>query len=53
MAPILFEKFWAFEKMWEPQSNIEEKDNSGILKDDFCSRTDPTILTSITPVLLN
>ena len=38
--------------MKEPQSNLEEKVNPSILKDDFSSRTGPSIFTSITPVLL-
>ena len=37
----------------EPQSNFEEKVNPSILKDDFSSRTDPFIFTSIPPVLLD
>ena len=37
----------------EPQSNLEENVNPKILKDDFSSRTDPSIFTSITPVLLD
>ena len=39
--------------MYEPQSNLEEKVNSSILKDDFSSTVDPSILTSIAPVLLD
>ena len=39
----------------EPWSNLEEKVNSSILKlkDDFSSRTSPSIFTSIAPVLLD
>ena len=35
----------------EPQSNSEEKGNPSILKNDFSSRTDPSIFTSKAPVL--
>ena len=42
----------AIETMYEPQSNLEEKVNPSILKDDFSSRADPSIFTSIAPVLL-
>ena len=35
------------------QSNLEEKVNPGILKDDFSSRTDPSIFTSMEPLLLD
>ena len=34
------------------QSNLEKKVNPSILKDDFSSRTDLSIFTSIAPVLL-
>ena len=34
-------------------SNLEEKDNLSILKDDFSSRTDPSIFTSRAPELLH
>ena len=37
----------------ECQLILEEKINSSILKDDFSSRTDPFIFTSIEPVLLD
>ena len=37
----------------EPQSNLEEKVKPSILKDDFSSRTDPFIFTSIEPLLLD
>ena len=39
--------------MWEPQSNLEEKVNPSNLKDYFSSRTEPSIFTSIEPVLLD
>ena len=39
--------------MSEPQSILKEKDNPGILKDDFCQRADSSILTSIALVLLD
>ena len=52
-APIFLEAVLAIEIMKEPQSNLEEKVNPIILKDDFSSRTDPSIFTSITPVLLD
>ena len=35
------------------QSNLEEKVNPSILKDDFSSRTDPFIFTSMILVLLD
>ena len=34
-------------------SNLEEKVNASILKDDFSSRTDPSIFTSIAQVFLD
>ena len=37
----------------EPQPNLEEKVNPSILKDQFSSRTDPCIFTSVEPVLLD
>ena len=41
--------------MSEPQSNLEEKLNPSILKDEFSFRTDPnrSIFTSIEPLLLD
>ena len=39
--------------MLEANSNLEEKDKPSILKDDFSSRTDPSIFTSIAPMLLD
>ena len=41
------------EIMQEPQFNLKGKVNPSILKDDFSSRTDPSILTSIAPVSLH
>ena len=35
----------------ELQSNLEEKDNPSIFEDDFSSRKDPSIFTSIAPAL--
>ena len=35
------------------QSKYEEKVNSSILKDDFSSRADPSIFTSIVTVILD
>ena len=43
---------FAIEIMQEPQSNLD-KVSPSILKDDFSSRKDSPILTSIAPVLLN
>ena len=51
-APILLQAVLAIEIIKEPQSNLEEKVNPSILKDDFSSRIDPCIFTSIAPVLL-
>ena len=52
-APIFLGVVLAIEIMSDPQSNLDEKDNPSILKDDFYSRTDPSIFTSIIPVLLD
>ena len=52
-APIFLEGILTMEIMKEPQSNLEEKVNPSIIKDDFSSRTGPSIFTSITPVLLD
>ena len=52
-TPIFVETAAAIEIMLEPQSNLEEKDNPNILKDDFSTRNDPSIFTSIAPVLLD
>ena len=46
-APIFLEAVLAIEIMQEPQSNLEKKLDSSILKDD-----DPSILRSIAPELL-
>ena len=35
-----------------PQSSLEEKVNPSTLKDEFSSRADPSIFTSVAPVLL-
>ena len=40
-APIFLEEVLATEIMYEPQSNLEEKVNLSILKDNFSSRTGP------------
>ena len=52
-APIFLQTVLALEIMLEPQSNLEEKVDPSILKDDFSSRTKPSIFTSITPKLLD
>ena len=39
--------------MQEPQSNLEEKASPSILKDDYSSRLDPSIFTSVAPALLD
>ena len=53
MALIFLEAVLAIKVMQEPQSNLEEKFNPSILKDDISSRTDPSIIKSIAPVLLD
>ena len=50
-SPVFLEAVLAIETMQEPQSDLEEKVNPSVLKDDFFSRTDQPILTSIAPVL--
>ena len=45
--------FLSIEIMQEPQSISEEKVNPNILKHNFSSRTNLSIFTSITPVLLH
>ena len=50
-APIFLEAVLTIKIMQEPQSNLEEKINPGILKNDFSTRTDQSIFTSIEPVL--
>ena len=52
-APIFLEAVLAIKIMYEPQSNLEERVNPSILKDDFSSKTDPSIFTSVAPVLLD
>ena len=52
-APYFFKAVLAIELMQEPQSNLEENYSSGILKNDFSSRANPTIFKSITPQLLD
>ena len=44
-APIFLEAVLAIEIMQEPQSNLGERGNPSILKDDVSSATDPSILT--------
>ena len=50
---IFLEAVLAIETMYEPQPNLEEKVNPSILKDDFSSRTDQSIFTSVAAVLLD
>ena len=45
-AWIFLEEVLAIEIMKEPQSNLEGKDNASILKDNFSSKTVPSIFTS-------
>ena len=52
-APIFFKAVLAIDMMYDSKSNLEEKVNPSILKDDFSSRTDPSLFTSIAPVLLD
>ena len=52
-APIFLEAVLAIKVMNELQSNLEESVNPRILKDDIFSRTDPSILTLIEPVVLD
>ena len=42
----------SFRDMQEPQSYLEEKGNSVIIKDDFSSEPDSCIFTSVAPVSL-
>ena len=53
MALIFLEAVLAIKVMQEPQSNLEEKFNPSILKDYISSRTDPSIIKSVAPVLLD
>ena len=52
-APLFLEAALAILIMQEPQSNLEETVNPSILKDDSFSRRDPSIFTSIEPLLLD
>ena len=53
-APIFLKAVLAIEIMWELKLNLEEKGNSGILKDDFCWRTEPAShFNIIAPVILD
>ena len=47
---IFLEAVLVIETIWGSQSNLEEKDNSSILKFDFASSRDPIIFSSIGPV---
>ena len=49
--PFFLDTVLAMEIMSEPQSNLGKKVNPSILKDDFSSKTDPSIFISIAPVL--
>ena len=54
-APIFLEKLLATEIIYELQSNLEEKVNPSILKDDFLLKTRPTYFhinsTSVTKLV--
>ena len=50
---IFLQEVLAIEIMQEPPSNLEEKVNPSLIKDDFSLRKDPLIFTSIVSVLLN
>ena len=52
-SPIFLERFLAIEIMQEPQSHLEERDSPSILKDDFSSRTNQSIFTTMAPMLLD
>ena len=54
-APIFLEVVLAIETMQEPRSKLEEKVCPQHLNhpDDFLSRTDPSIFTSVPPVFLD
>ena len=52
-ALIFLEANLTIEIMYEPQSNLEEKVNPSILKDDLSSSKDPSIFTSMAPMLLD
>ena len=47
-APIYLRQF-----VYDSQSNLKEKVNHSITKDDFYSRTDPSIFILIAPVSLD
>ena len=53
MAPLFLQAVLAIKIMQEPQSNLEEKVHTSILKDDFSSRIEPSIFTLIALVLLD
>ena len=50
-ASNFLEAVLAIQIMSEPESNLQKKVNPRILKGDFPPRTDPSIFTSIAPVL--
>ena len=52
-VPIFLKAVLVIEIMQESQSSLEEKVNPSILKYEFSSRTDPSILTSMAQVLLD
>ena len=53
-APIFSEAVLAILIMWEPKLTFKEKDNSGVIKDDFCWRVDPAShFNIIAPVILD
>ena len=52
-APIFLEEVLAIQIMQEPPSNLEEKVNPSTLKEDYSSRTDPSIFKSIELYLLD
>ena len=52
-TPIFLEPVLPIEILQEPQYNLEDKVKPSILKDDFSSKTDPFIFTSIAPVLFD
>ena len=51
-APVSLEAVLTTEIMQKPLSNLEKKDNPRALKDDFSSRADLPIFTSVALVLL-
>ena len=52
-TPNFLEALLAIEIMLELQANLEDKVNPSILKDDFSSRSDPSIFKSKAVVLLD